>query len=313
MPESHPTRDRRAPAGRLSTLLRKRPLLLALGVLALVFLVAVGSSRSRARTGGPGDLTHTQLVVSDLLVLLVALVAFTASIYIVWMYLTLRRRESEDLGGGLQRHKLLTYLYVLFPIAVTIVAFALVSRLRTHNTRPSVLIRRTLPTEAPTAAKTTADKTAAAIAPSNNIEIADICVLIVATVLLLRRRRISLLGVEYPERELELQRRDLRELLESSLDEIEREPDPRRAVIRAYVGMESTLARHNLARRPSEAPGEYLTRALAAIRLSRRASERLTRLFEQARFSERTIGVETKREAIAALVEVRDELEAKPA
>ncbi|MGD0272622.1 MAG: DUF4129 domain-containing protein [Gaiellaceae bacterium] len=278
----------------------------------LVFLVALGSNRSRAHTGGPGDLTHTQLIVSDLVVLFIALVGFSASAYILWTYLMLKGRESEELGDESRRSKLLTYLYLLSPIAVTIAAFALVSHLRPQNTRPSIMAPRTLPTQTPPAAKTGADKTVAAIAPWFIIGFAVVCILIVATVLLQRRRRIRPLDAEFPESELELQRRDLRELLESSLDEIKQEPDPRRAVIRAYVGMESTLARHDLARQPSEAPGEYLTRALAAVRLSRRAAERLTRLFERARFSEHAIGPEMKQEAISALTEVRDELEAKP-
>lgn len=51
-----------------------------------------------------------------------------------------------------------------------------------------------------------------------------------------------------------------------------------------------------------------MTRAFAAIQMSKGAGERLTRLFERARFSEHEIGLETKREAIAALTEVRDEL-----
>jgi hypothetical protein len=105
----------------------------------------------------------------------------------------------------------------------------------------------------------------------------------------------------------------LREAVEVSLEELEREPDPRRAVVRAYVGMEHTLARRGAARGSAETTLEYLTRLLAAGRVSRAAGEPLTRLFERARFSAHTIGPEQKRQAIAALVAVRDELaEAQP-
>jgi len=97
-----------------------------------------------------------------------------------------------------------------------------------------------------------------------------------------------------------------------SIAEIEREADPRRAVIRAYSAMESTLARHGLGRRSFEAPGEYLSRAFSALRLSRRPGERLTRLFEQARFSTHAIGPEMKSESIAALSELRGELGVEP-
>ena len=310
MPESHPTRDRRAPAGRLSTLLDKRPLLLALGVLVLVFLVALGSSRSLAHTGGPGDLTHAQIVIGNLIILLVALVVFPASAYILWTHLFLRDKEPGEPGGERERRRLLTYINVLLPVALTLVALWLLTHLKLPKRKPIPQTRSGRRPPLPSRSNAGAEKTAAAIAPWLLVGFAVVCILVAATVLILRRRRVD---VETPESELELRRQDLRELLEGSLDEIEREPDPRRAVIRAYVGMESTLARHDLARRPSEAPDEYLARALAAVRLSRRASERLTRLFERARFSEQAIGGETKREAIAALAEVRDELEVKPA
>jgi hypothetical protein len=75
--------------------------------------------------------------------------------------------------------------------------------------------------------------------------------------------------------------------------------------------METTLVRHKLGRRPFEAPGEYLSRVFSTLRLSRRPAERLTELFERARFSEHAIGPEMKRESIAALGELRSELEAK--
>ena len=47
-------------------------------------------------------------------------------------------------------------------------------------------------------------------------------------------------------------------------------------MIRAYTGMERTLARQGLGRRPFEAPLEYLARTLVALRVSRSAGERLT-------------------------------------
>ena len=100
--------------------------------------------------------------------------------------------------------------------------------------------------------------------------------------------------------------------IEESLAEIEREGDPRRAVIRAYVGMERALARCGLGRRPAETPQEYLARALVAIRVSRPAGERLTGLFQRARFSEHPVGAQMKQDAIAALTAVRDELAGGP-
>jgi hypothetical protein len=138
-----------------------------------------------------------------------------------------------------------------------------------------------------------------------------VCLLLLLVVVLMQRRRGAAVQEE-PEDELESSRRELSELVGISIAEIEREADPRRAVIRAYAGMESTLSRHGLGRRPFETPGEYLSRAFVALRLSRRPGERLTQLFEQARFSTHAIGPEMKNEAIAALSELRGELKGKP-
>ena len=61
---------------------------------------------------------------------------------------------------------------------------------------------------------------------------------------------------------------------------------------------------------PSEAPFEYVERALASSRRARSAYERLTTLFEWAKFSQHEPGPEMRDEAIDALVAVRDELRA---
>ncbi|HZT14644.1 MAG TPA: DUF4129 domain-containing protein [Gaiellaceae bacterium] len=93
-----------------------------------------------------------------------------------------------------------------------------------------------------------------------------------------------------------------------AIDDLEREPDARRAVIAAYARMEGVLARRGLARRPSETPLEYLRRALLDLTSSRAAVERLTRLFEGAKFSDRPVPDAAKHEAIGALREIRDGL-----
>ena len=55
-----------------------------------------------------------------------------------------------------------------------------------------------------------------------------------------------------------------------SLEDLENDPDARRAVIRAYARMERALGSYGLARRPSETPLEYLARALTSLRVGRR-------------------------------------------
>lgn len=98
--------------------------------------------------------------------------------------------------------------------------------------------------------------------------------------------------------------------MSGAIDDLEAEPDARRAVIAAYARMEGVLARHGLRRRPSETPVEYLRRILLDLTSRRDAVRRLTELFEEAKFSRHEIGESHKLEAIAALGEIRDDLRA---
>lgn len=102
----------------------------------------------------------------------------------------------------------------------------------------------------------------------------------------------------------------LSEVLSETLDDLALERDPRRAVIRAYARMEHVLAFHGLPRAPHEAPLEYLARVLRELNVRAEAAHALTELFERAKFSQHEIDLAMKEEAIAALVRVRDDLEA---
>jgi len=96
--------------------------------------------------------------------------------------------------------------------------------------------------------------------------------------------------------------------LDESLDDLRSEPDLRRAIIAAYARMEHALAVGGIPRRPSEAPFEYVERALGDLETSAESVRRLTDLFEWAKFSQHEPGPEMRDEAIDALVAVRDEL-----
>ena len=93
-----------------------------------------------------------------------------------------------------------------------------------------------------------------------------------------------------------------------AIDDLEAEPDARRAVIAAYARMESSLARNGLQRVPSETPLEYLRRILLGLTSRGDAVSRLTGLFEQAKFSRHEIDATMKQAAIGALREIRDDL-----
>jgi hypothetical protein len=124
-----------------------------------------------------------------------------------------------------------------------------------------------------------------------------------ATWILIRRRTAKRLGGEAgPDA--------LIAALDDSLDDLRNEPDARRAVIAAYARMEHALAYEGLGRRKAEAPREYLTRALPAVGAGARSVERLTALFEEAKFSPHDVDVGMKAEAIDALEALRDELRA---
>jgi uncharacterized protein DUF4129 len=74
--------------------------------------------------------------------------------------------------------------------------------------------------------------------------------------------------------------------------------------------MERTLAAAGIPRRPSEAPFEFLTRALHELDASADSVTRLTDLFEWAKFSPHQPDESMRDDAIAALEAVRDELRA---
>lgn len=100
----------------------------------------------------------------------------------------------------------------------------------------------------------------------------------------------------------------LQEALDEGLEALLHEPDPRRAVIAAYAGMERALARSGLPRRSYEAPFEYLQRVLPAARTNAQNLRQLTVLYEQARFSHHPIAPTMKEAAIQALAMIRADL-----
>ncbi len=134
------------------------------------------------------------------------------------------------------------------------------------------------------------------------IVVASLTVLVLAAggFLLVDRRRTR----DRPERIAEA----LAVALDRTIADLRAEPDPRRAVIAAYAQMERALARAKLPRRPSEAPREYLWRVLPEVGAGADSVERLTSLFERAKFSPHAIDAAMKDEAISALEALRDEL-----
>lgn len=97
--------------------------------------------------------------------------------------------------------------------------------------------------------------------------------------------------------------------LSDAIEDLESEPDARRAVIAAYARMEGVFGRHGLRRQVSETATEYLRRILLGLTTRVAAVERLTGLFEQAKFSDHPIDGRMKQDAIDALRVIRDDLQ----
>jgi hypothetical protein len=96
--------------------------------------------------------------------------------------------------------------------------------------------------------------------------------------------------------------------LDESLDDLRSERDVRRAIIACYARMERALERAGNARRPAEAPFEYLGRILEQLTGSGRAARALTEQFERAKFSVEPMGDIEKQQAIGALELLRAEV-----
>ena len=121
-----------------------------------------------------------------------------------------------------------------------------------------------------------------------------------------RRRRAALGVLEAAEQTVV---EDVAVSIGEAIDDLEAEPDARRAVVAAYARMEAAFARNGLDRRPSETPVEYLRRILLELTSRGDAVQRLTVLFEQAKFSTHVIDVTMKRDAIQSLQVIRDDLQ----
>jgi len=97
----------------------------------------------------------------------------------------------------------------------------------------------------------------------------------------------------------------LRAAVEESLDDLTTESDPRTAIIKCYRRFEHVAARARVPRAPWQTPEEFMRETLARLALPGEAVERLTRLFEVARFSHHPLDSLERDLARAALEEIR--------
>jgi hypothetical protein len=90
-----------------------------------------------------------------------------------------------------------------------------------------------------------------------------------------------------------------------SLEDLRADPDARAAIIRAYRRFELALGAVRVTRAAWQTPSEFMRTALRDAAVPAPAVERLTGLFELARFSDRPLGPEARDAAYGCLDEVR--------
>src|SRR5262245_27826036 len=105
------------------------------------------------------------------------------------------------------------------------------------------------------------------------------------------------------------ERHPLATAVDESLDDLGGEMDPRLAIIRCYRRFEVVLASSRFPRAPWQTPLEFMRKALARLPVPPMAVERLTRLFERARFSNEVLSPSDRDVAWSSLVEIRQRLE----
>jgi len=291
------TEAERPDAGR-----RRAPALVVLGALAVLLLVAVGlgSGRPVWDIGGPPGLVDPGAYSGDLVVL-----GFTLLAVLPWIMRLIqnrRRRAYARPDPDVPRVRLPWWGKLVVGLLITtavVLSLLLLSLLpgshrqdRKHGRPPGQGLAKPPPTRVDNG-----------LSPVHWWGLGGLALVVlggVATVWYLRERRPPV-----PEAEPE---DELLAAVDESLEDLETETDPRRAVIRAYARMERALEAQGLGRRPSETPLEFLGRALTALKVGRPSVERLSALYERAKFSSHEIDWSMRTDALRALTTLRAEL-----
>jgi Domain of unknown function (DUF4129) len=267
-----------------------RVALLTLTAAGLLAVVAAGSLRGPLG-GGRGRPSYPAGLVDSLLALLLVAVLAGLVLAVVVLVPDQRMRAPRSRRRGL--------LTVLFPTALILAVWLF--------REPLGLLGGLAPDPPPTSALPGPD----AAGPADPTPDPGVVPLLVAGVAVVAMAAVALLLDDRRRRGPARSRAELLvELLDDTLVDVEREPDPRRAVIAAWARMERGLAAAGLPRRAAEAPFEYAARVLAAAQVDPRSVRRLTDLFERAKFSRHAVDRSMRDEALAALRAVRADLAA---
>jgi len=270
---------------------------LALVGVATLALLGVVALASRGGIGGGGTAPKPPASLLDYGFSIFIVLYFVSIPFTIWLYFTHGRAVRA--GGSAPRGRGLLTNIAIF-VAFVAAALAIIQVRRSHGTQPTIQFPK--PVALGEQPKKAADEERA---PDFQWSVvAGLGVLVAAGVgwyVVQRCRRAARparLGLSA----------ELAVALDDAIDDVRAETDPRRAVIKAYARMEAVLGAHGLPRDPAEAPYEYLARALDAVDASAGSVERLTDLFERAKFSQHEIPASMRDDAIEALTAVRDEL-----
>jgi uncharacterized membrane protein YidH (DUF202 family) len=267
------------------------------GLVGVALIAAVGLA-SRAHTPAGGG--HTRSISEDVLLeyLLLVLLGLAVVVLPVAVYLFVAGRDEERPTLPARKNWMVGVLGAM--IGLSVVAVLLLRYLHDHRGARSNPVSRlaTLAKHGSAPARAVRFDWGPVIVVS---VLALLAVGAAAWFVLERRRR-------EPVRKTEQLATEIALALERTIADLRAEPDPRKAVIAAYAQMERALAEAGLARAPAEAPREYLRRVLVGLGAHQPLVERLTELFERAKFSPHAIDAAMKEEAIDALESLRDDL-----
>ena len=274
------------------------PVLVVLGLLAVVAVAATGSTRAGGNSVRSPGATLLDTFFS------LALLAVVAGGVLVVYGLLQRRAVAEEVASGRYRRGSLLGWIAFVSIFTVVVVWRGWDFKRPAQPPISDLVppRGAPPPSGNPVTDTTPYEPHIAWVPVGAV-VALLAIAVAAYVISERRRRPAA-------RERDDLAVEVVAVLDDTLDDLRAETDPRRAVIAAYVRLEQVLAAHGLPRRRAETEEELLVRMLAALHVSPAPARRLTGLFEGARFSDHVVDSGMKDEAIAALEQVRDELAA---
>lgn len=282
--------------------------------LTLTAAAGVGAGRSLTHIGGPPQLVNARAYGGDLLaVLLLPLIAVLALIVYALASARWRRRSDDEPEQVVDRPRTPWWLpWALLLITLAAVGGLAAALLLLLNRHGGQAHNPSLPPPSLGGTGTTGHAGTTEPASPTGVGAHWWIVVIALAVLALAGLVVWLRGREQATRRPEPAAEDIevRRVVSDSLDAVRRERDPRRAVLRAYAMMESALGSRGFGRQRAETALEYLVRTRRTLQVDGGSLQRLTGLFERAKFSSHMIDQQMKRDAITALERLAHDLEA---